>query len=283
MSRRYRFAAWSSLAASLAIHGLALGGLVVSPRSCSPDLVLFDRSPGGGAPGGAMIVHLVGAAAASGQLRAATAAPEPQSARRTIEVAAARTPELEKRQEPLPRSVPPVSPPRAVSTQEAASRLPRHVTAPLPAGAPVEIARASASPPVAPSAATAGSYVRRPLLAAAPPGSGSAAVQRAGAGSGSGTGYGTGPFDRVARPARAIRPHYPPRARQRGEEADVAVQVWVGARGEVDRVAVAESAGDEFDAAAVEAVRKARFHPALRDGEQVPSRVALLLHFRLDR
>jgi protein TonB len=87
----------------------------------------------------------------------------------------------------------------------------------------------------------------------------------------------------VAAPASSIRPHYPPRARQRGEEADVTVEVWVGARGEVDRIAVADSAGAEFDAAAIEAVQRARFHPALRDGAGVPSRLALLLHFRLDR
>jgi TonB family protein len=63
----------------------------------------------------------------------------------------------------------------------------------------------------------------------------------------------------------------------------VAVDVWVGAQGEVDRVAVSRSAGAEFDAAALAAVEKARFHPALRDGRQVPSRLALRLHFRLER
>jgi protein TonB len=100
---------------------------------------------------------------------------------------------------------------------------------------------------------------------------------------GPGGAYDGGRLDRVARPAGSIRPHYPPRARQRGEEADVAVDVWVGAQGEVDRVAVSTSAGAEFDAAALAAVEKARFHPALRDGRQVPSRLALRLHFRLER
>jgi protein TonB len=94
---------------------------------------------------------------------------------------------------------------------------------------------------------------------------------------------GAGRLDRVARPAGSIRPHYPPRARQRGEEADVIVDVWVGALGNVDRAAVSRSAGPDFDAAALAAVEKARFHPALRDGKQVPSRVALRLHFRLER
>jgi protein TonB len=99
---------------------------------------------------------------------------------------------------------------------------------------------------------------------------------------GPGSGQLGGRLDRVARPAGSIRPHYPPRARQRGQEADVLVAVWVGAQGDVDRVAVSRSAGPEFDAAALAAVRKAHFHPALRDGEKVPSRVALRLHFRLE-
>jgi TonB family protein len=63
----------------------------------------------------------------------------------------------------------------------------------------------------------------------------------------------------------------------------VTVEVWVGAEGEVDQIAVSNSAGTEFDTAAIEAVQRARFYPALRDGERVPSRVALLLHFRLER
>jgi protein TonB len=100
---------------------------------------------------------------------------------------------------------------------------------------------------------------------------------------GPGGAQGAGRLDRVARPAGSIRPPYPARARQRGQEADVIVEVWVGAGGNVDRVTVSSSAGPDFDAAAIAAVEKARFYPALRDGEPVPSRVALRLHFRLER
>jgi TonB family protein len=63
----------------------------------------------------------------------------------------------------------------------------------------------------------------------------------------------------------------------------VLLDVWVGSAGEADQVAVARSAGDEFDQAAVVAVRSARFHPALRDGQRVPSRLALRLHFQLEQ
>jgi len=62
----------------------------------------------------------------------------------------------------------------------------------------------------------------------------------------------------------------------------VIVDAWIGSEGEADRVEVARSAGAEFDQAALAAVRSARFHPALRDGRRVPSRVALRLHFQLE-
>jgi protein TonB len=150
---------------------------------------------------------------------------------------------------------------------------------------PAEVANALESPPppltppdAAPVSSPPQSLVGMPSRPSGPEG-----AQLARGDLGRGGGNGAARLDRVARPAVPIRPHYPPRARQRGEEADVAVHVWVGAEGTVDQVAVSKSAGAEFDAAAVAAVEKARFHPALRDGEQVPSRVALRLHFRLER
>jgi protein TonB len=63
----------------------------------------------------------------------------------------------------------------------------------------------------------------------------------------------------------------------------VTVDVWVGSGGDADRVAVSKSAGAEFDEAAIAAARNARFHPALRNGQRVPSQVALEVHFRLDQ
>jgi protein TonB len=150
---------------------------------------------------------------------------------------------------------------------------------------PAELASALAWPPqpLTRLGAAAGSslwqlVVGMPSLASGPAGGPLPSVDL-----GPGSGYDAGRLDRAARPAGSIRPHYPVRARQRGEEADVAVDVWVGAQGDVDRVAVSRSAGTEFDAAALAAVQQARFHPALRDGRPVPSRVALRLHFRLER
>jgi len=90
-----------------------------------------------------------------------------------------------------------------------------------------------------------------------------------------------GPLSRVARPASEIRPRYPEAARERGDEAEVVVEAWVAANGRVERARVQASAGREFDAAALEAVRQARFYPASRDGKPVASAVAMRLHFEL--
>ncbi|HXV37418.1 MAG TPA: TonB family protein [Myxococcota bacterium] len=87
---------------------------------------------------------------------------------------------------------------------------------------------------------------------------------------------------RVARPASEIRPRYPDVARERGDEAEVVVEAWVAASGRVEDARIRRSAGSAFDRAALDAVRRARFHPASRDGEPVPSRVAMRLHFALE-
>lgn len=91
-----------------------------------------------------------------------------------------------------------------------------------------------------------------------------------------------GPRSRIARPASEIRPRYPDAARERGDEAEVLVEAWVGASGRVERARVRTGGGREFDAAALEAVYRARFHPAWRDGGPVASAVAMRLHFELE-
>ena len=251
---RYGRAAWLSLAASLGIHGIAVGGLVLSGQSLFPDLSGGNGAPGMAGSGGVLTVHLFEAPAAPGQPVASADVSTTEAETQPIQLAAVRAADLPKRVEPR-----------------------RNPAAPAPA--------IGASPPesLLRPVAAAGSAALQPALGTPSRASGPGGGPLASAGFGSGSGTDSGPLDRVAEPASSIRPHYPPRARQRGEEADVTVEVWVGARGEVDQVAVSRSAGSEFDAAAIEAVQRARFQPALRDGKQVPSRVALLLHFRLER
>ena len=97
----------------------------------------------------------------------------------------------------------------------------------------------------------------------------------------SGAAFSNAPLSGVARPASEIRPHYPDAARERGDEAEVIVEAWVAASGQVERARVHTSAGREFDEAALEAVQEARFYPASRDGKPVASAVAMRLHFEL--
>lgn len=89
-------------------------------------------------------------------------------------------------------------------------------------------------------------------------------------------------IDAPPRPKKAIRPHYPDGARQRGEQGDVVLEIVVGGDGAVGDVKVVASSGfGELDAAALKAVRAARFTPAKSGGEAVASTARLTLTFRL--
>lgn len=88
--------------------------------------------------------------------------------------------------------------------------------------------------------------------------------------------------DAPPRPKRAIRPQYPQGARQRGEEGRVVLEIEVGADGACASVRVVASCGfAELDAAAVKAVRSARFTPARSGNTHVASTARLALDFRL--
>jgi TonB family protein len=63
----------------------------------------------------------------------------------------------------------------------------------------------------------------------------------------------------------------------------VVVDVRVSAAGRVEDALLVTAAGEPFDQAALAAVRRARFAPAERAGQRVASRVAMRLHFRLER
>jgi hypothetical protein len=63
---RHGRALWWSLAASLVIHGIALGGLILFARPWSADLPRGEPAPGAAASGGPVLVRLLGASAARG-------------------------------------------------------------------------------------------------------------------------------------------------------------------------------------------------------------------------
>ncbi len=87
---------------------------------------------------------------------------------------------------------------------------------------------------------------------------------------------------RPAEPTMEIRPRYPRSSIRRGREGLAVVAARVGADGGVRSVRLVRSSGHaRLDAAALSAVREARFRPALRNGEAVASVVHVPIRFRL--
>jgi len=79
----------------------------------------------------------------------------------------------------------------------------------------------------------------------------------------------------------SVEPVYPPRARAERREAHVHLELQVDATGHVVDARVLESGGDEFDAAALEAVKQYVFTPATHDGVPVRSFVTYTYSFHL--
>jgi TonB family protein len=82
-------------------------------------------------------------------------------------------------------------------------------------------------------------------------------------------------------PTEPIAPAYPRRARRLGREGDVGCRVVVRADGRVGDVRIASSTDPEFETAAVEAIRRTRFRPAVRRGRPVAAHYEVLVRFRL--
>jgi protein TonB len=86
-------------------------------------------------------------------------------------------------------------------------------------------------------------------------------------------------FDTAPRPLELVPPEYPDAARREGRDGHVVVAFTVDADGRVAEVEVQESSDAEFESAALEAVRRWRFKPAMRDGEPVAVRLSQRLNF----
>ncbi|MEZ0469974.1 energy transducer TonB [Luteimonas salinilitoris] len=75
-------------------------------------------------------------------------------------------------------------------------------------------------------------------------------------------------------------PRYPSAALRRGDSGEVVLQVRVGADGSTQDVEVVRGSNSRaLDRAAVAAVRRWRFQPALRDGQPVPGMVQVPIVF----
>jgi protein TonB len=85
-----------------------------------------------------------------------------------------------------------------------------------------------------------------------------------------------------AHPLTDIRPLYPRNARREGLEGVVTIQAKIGEKGDVEGVEVRESSGvTSLDEAALTAVRRASFKPAIQGGRPVPSLASLRFRFQL--
>jgi protein TonB len=88
--------------------------------------------------------------------------------------------------------------------------------------------------------------------------------------------------DVPARPVDPIEGDYPPELRALGVQGEVEARVAVLPDGSVAGARLVASTHELFTAAAREAIGRARFHPALRDGRPVASWVVVRLRFRLE-
>lgn len=78
-------------------------------------------------------------------------------------------------------------------------------------------------------------------------------------------------------------PEYPEEARRNGHQGVVVLWCIVSAAGRAESIRLQKPLGMGLDEAAVRAVKKWRFRPALRDGEPVPVYMAIEINFHLYR
>lgn len=149
----------------------------------------------------------------------------------------------------------------------AADRALAPLPAPLPAGATTASGVEFSEPPPPAPPAPAPSIAAPPGVdtpAAATPAPGDAAQQAR-----------TAP-----RPRSTPGPTYPRASLRRGETGEVLLRIHVGSNGRTEAVDVVRSSGFErLDRAAVSAVRRWRFEPAMRDGQPVRGEVQVPVDF----
>lgn len=94
--------------------------------------------------------------------------------------------------------------------------------------------------------------------------------------------YAEDEVDVPARPVAPIEPAYPPELVTLGVEGFVEARVVVLEDGSTGGARLVASSHEAFTAAARDALRAARFHPAQREGRPVSSWVTVRLRFRLE-
>jgi iron complex outermembrane receptor protein len=79
----------------------------------------------------------------------------------------------------------------------------------------------------------------------------------------------------------SVAPTYPPSHQTHGEHPTVVLKVTILADGSIADATVEHSAGEDFDQAAIAAVKQWKFEPARRGAEPIASRVGVAVHFEL--
>ncbi len=201
----------------------------------------------------------------SGTLHVTSGSPPPMRATKPrIRMASAGTPVPK----PTPSELPPASTPTNLD--------------PPPPPLPGEVNATSVAVPQTGDRQTAGGGSGTAAGGASGGGKGSGGI---GAGTGASTGDGeSGGGDYAGNGLRyGALPGYPGSARKAGREGIVTVRVLVGTDGTPASVTVRATSGHEdFDDAAVQAVKKWRFSPARRAGVPVASFHDVRIRFRLD-
>lgn len=78
-----------------------------------------------------------------------------------------------------------------------------------------------------------------------------------------------------------VKPVYPRSALRSGRKARVVAEIFINEKGGVDDVRIAESGGDEFDAAVIAALKQSQFEPGYMSGRPVAVRVRIPFNFRV--
>lgn len=102
-----------------------------------------------------------------------------------------------------------------------------------------------------------------------------------------GTGFGgdsagilsSGELDQKPRPIFQSAPLYPASVRQRKTGGSVSLMVTVDAQGNVTKVDIEKASDRELESPAIEAVRKWKFEPGMRDGKKVPFKMRVPIKF----
>lgn len=90
------------------------------------------------------------------------------------------------------------------------------------------------------------------------------------------------PYDDPPKPLTPIRSKYPKVAQDAGNQGTVVVQVFVNNKGKVEETIILKGLTPELNQAAIEAIKKTKFKPAMQRGKPVGVWSSIPVNFRLD-